>query len=108
MTDEWLAAHRSEMLVTAKAREMGMPHYTLYLAELVRRAGGRVYFLRELETLSAIYRQIAETLRAQYTLGYYPPAGVGKRGWRMLRVDVPGRTDVRVVHRVTYYVSGTR
>jgi VWFA-related protein len=108
MTEEWMAAHRSEMLVTAKAREMRMPHYTLYLAELVRRAGGRIYFLRELETLSAIYRRIAENLRAQYTLGYYPPAGVEKRGWRMLRVDVPGRTDVRVVHRVTYYVSGTR
>jgi VWFA-related protein len=108
MTDEWLAAHRNEMLVTAKAREMGIPHYTLYLAELVRRAGGRIYFLRELETLSAIYRRIAENLRVQYTLGYYPPAGVGKRGWRTLRVDVPGRTDVRVVHRVTFYVSGTR
>jgi Ca-activated chloride channel family protein len=106
MTEEWLAAHRNEMLVTAKAREMGMPHYTLYLAELVRRTGGQIYFLRELETLSAIYRRIAENLRAQYTLGYYPPAGVGKRGWRMLRVDVPGRTDVRVVHRVTYYVAG--
>lgn len=105
-TDAWLEAHRNEMLVTAKAREMGMPHYTLYLAELVRRAGGRIYFLRELETLSAIYRRIAENLRAQYTLGYYPPAGVEKRGWRMLRVDVPGRTDVRVVHRVTYYVAG--
>jgi VWFA-related protein len=105
-TDAWLEAHRNEMLVTAKAREMRMPHYTLYLAELVRRAGGRIYFLRELETLSAIYRRIAENLRVQYTLGYYPPAGVEKRGWRMLRVDVPGRTDVRVVHRVTYYVTG--
>jgi len=108
MTDEWTAAHGNEMLVTAKAREMGMPHYTLYLAELVRRAGGRIYFLRELETLSAIYRRIAENLRAQYTLGYYPSPEAGKRGWRMLRVDVPGRTDVRVVHRVTYYVSGMR
>ena len=105
-TDAWLEAHRKEMLVTAKAREMGMPHYTLYLAELVRLAGGRIYFLRELETLSAIYQRIAENLRAQYTLGYYPPAGVEKRGWRMLRVDVPGRTDVRVVHRVTYYIAG--
>jgi VWFA-related protein len=106
MTEEWLAAHRNEMLVTARAREMGMPHYTLYLAELVRRAGGRIYFLRELETLSAIYRRIAENLRAQYTLGYYRSSEAGKRGWRMLRVEVPGRTEVRVVHRVTYYIAG--
>jgi Ca-activated chloride channel family protein len=107
MTEAWLQAHRNEMLVTAQAREMGMPHYSLYLAELVRRVGGRIYFLRELETLSAIYRRIAENLRAQYTLGYYPSAGATNPGWRMLRVDIPGRADVRVVHRVTYYVSGT-
>jgi VWFA-related protein len=104
MTEEWLAAHRNEMLVTANAREMEMPHYTLYLAELVRRAGGRIYFLRELETLSAIYRRIAENLRAQYTLGYYPARGYGKPGWRRLRVEVASRPDARIVYRVGYYV----
>lgn len=108
MTEEWLESHRREMLVSAKAREMEMPHYTLYLAELVRRAGGQIYFLRELETLSIIYKRIAENLRAQYTLGYYPSAGARERGWRMLKVEVPGQTDVRVVHRVMYYVAGTR
>jgi hypothetical protein len=106
MTEEWLEAHRHEGLVNAKTREMGMPHYTLYLAELVRRAGGPIYFLRELETLSDVYRRIADNLRAQYTLGYYPSAGAQAAGWRMLRVEVPGRTDVRVVHRVMYYVAG--
>ncbi len=106
MTDEWLGAHRHEMLVSAKAREMGMPHYTLYLAELVRRAGGQIYFLRELETLSDVYHRIAENLRAQYTLGYYPSKTAGGPGWRILKVEVSGRTDVRVVHRVMYYVAG--
>ena len=47
MTPEWLEAHRSEMLVTAEARKQNMPNYTLYLAELARRAGGLLYFLRE-------------------------------------------------------------
>ncbi len=108
MTEAWLESHRREMLVSAKAREMEMPHYTLYLAELVRRAGGQIYFLRELETLSVIYKRIAENLRAQYTLGYYPSAGARERGWRMLKVEVPGQTDVRVVHRVMYYLAGTR
>ncbi|HEV8384467.1 MAG TPA: VWA domain-containing protein [Candidatus Acidoferrales bacterium] len=103
MTDEWLEAQQREMLVTAKAREMGMPHYTLYLAELVRRAGGHLYFLRELETLSDVYHRIAENLRAQYTLGYYPPAGARQPGWRILKVEVPKRADDRVVHRVMYY-----
>ena len=44
MTPEWLEAHRSEMLVTAEARKQNMPNYTLYLAELARRAGGQLYF----------------------------------------------------------------
>src|SRR5262249_40061854 len=72
MTPAWLAAHRNEMLITPAARELGMVHYTLYLAELVRRVGGEIYFLRELGTLGEVYRRIAETLSAQYTLGYYP------------------------------------
>jgi Ca-activated chloride channel family protein len=107
MSDAWLDAHRREMLVNARSREMGMPHYTLYLAELVRRAGGQIYFLRELETLSDVYRRITENLRAQYTLGYYPTAGARQPGWRFLKVEVPGKTDVRVVHRVMYYVAAT-
>jgi Ca-activated chloride channel family protein len=107
MTEEWLTAHRGQPLVTPQARELGMAHYTLYLAELVRRAGGRIYFLRELPTLADVYRRIAENLRAQYTLGYYPPESA-KPGWRALRVEVPGRADVRVPHRAAYYVPAGR
>ena len=59
MTPEWLETHRSEMLVTAEARKQNMPNYTLYLAELARRAGGQLYFLREIGNLSEIYRRIA-------------------------------------------------
>ena len=104
MTDAWLEAHRHESLVTAKARELGMPHYTLYLAELVRRVGGQIYFLREMETLSEVYRRIAANLNAQYTLGYYPAVGAGRAGWRRLRVEIPGRPNLQVVHRIAYYV----
>jgi len=77
-------------LVTPAARELGIPHYTLYLAELVRRAGGQVFFFREIGTLRDIYRQITETLIAQYTLGYYPAAALAKPGWRSLRVELRG------------------
>jgi len=103
MTDAWLAAHREERLVTPDARRLGMAHYTLYLAELVRRAGGRLYFLRELSTLAEVYRRIAENLRAQYTLGYYPTEG-GRPGWRSIRVEVPARPGARIPHRAAYYV----
>ncbi len=104
MTPEWLEAHRSETLVSLAARELGMVHYTLYLAELVRRAGGQLYFLREIGTLSEVYRRIAETLGAQYTLGYYPSAGLSRPGWRALRVELPGHPDAQFSYRVAYYV----
>lgn len=126
MTEEWLLAHKTEMLVTPASRELGMIHYTLYLAELVRRVGGRLYFLREVGTLEEVYRRIAETLAAQYTLGYYPSAGLAKPGWRALRVAL--RTDgvsdrasgersegfaendparATIQHRVAYYVPAS-
>jgi Ca-activated chloride channel family protein len=104
MTDAWLEAHRSAMLVTPDARELGMVHYTLYLAELVRRAGGELFFLREIGTLSEVYRRIARTLGAQYTLGYYPSAGLAQPGWRMLRVELARHSDARLTYRVAYYV----
>ncbi len=108
-TEAWLAAHRSETLVTSKSREAGMPHYTLYLAELVRRVGGQIFFLREIGALGDVYRRIAESLGAQYILGYYPSAGLARPGWRSLRVELTseGHTGAHLTHRVAYYVSAS-
>jgi len=109
MTPAWLEAHQSEILVNKNSRREEMPHYTLYLAELARRVGGQLYFLREIGNLSEIYRRIALTISAQYTLGYYPAAGAARPGWRSLRVELS--TDARVppgsklTHRGSYYVS---
>jgi Ca-activated chloride channel family protein len=107
MTDAWLDAHRSATLISAATHELKIPHYTAYLAELVRRVGGRLYFLRETGGLSEVYRRIAETLGAQYTLGYYPGASIGRPGWRALRVELPGHPGARVVHRFAYYVPAS-
>ncbi len=109
MTPEWLEAHRGEMLVSAEARRENMPNYTLYLAELARRAGGQLYFLREIGNLSEIYRRIALAIRAQYTLGFYPRAGTARAGWRSLRVELAGGANAppgaRLTYRGSYYVS---
>ena len=117
MTDAWLAASRRAGLVTAASRRMGMPHYTLYLAELVRRAGGHLYFLGETRApagpghaLSEVYRRIARTLSAQYTLGYYPAQGTSAPGWRTLEVRLSADAGARLpgaqlTYRVAYYVS---
>ena len=109
MTTEWLQAHQNEMLVTAEARTQNMPNYTLYLAELARRAGGQLYFLREAGNLSEIYRRIALAISAQYTLGFYPSSGTARPGWRALRVEIASGASVpagsRLTYRSSYYVS---
>jgi VWFA-related protein len=111
MTQAWLAAHQRELLLTPDARRLGMPHYTLYLAELVRQAGGGIYFLRELASLAEVYRRIGLALGAEYTLGYYPAAGIDRPGWRVLRVELRPEARVRagaqVVHRAAYYVAAS-
>jgi Ca-activated chloride channel family protein len=108
MTEDWLAGHAEAMLVSDKTRELGIPAYTAYLAELVRRAGGRLYFLREIGTLSEVYRRIAETLSAQYTLGFYSSAPVARPGWHALRVEIADRAGVRAIHRGSYYIPAGR
>jgi Mg-chelatase subunit ChlD len=68
MTPDWVAAHASQTLLNYSVRDSGIPAYTLYLAELARRSGGQLYFLREAETLADTFRQIALRIRAEYTL----------------------------------------
>jgi Ca-activated chloride channel homolog len=108
MTPEWLASHTAASLVSQNARALEIPPYTLFLAELVRRAGGQLYFLRESATMADTFRKIAEKIRAEYSLGFYPAAGTGAApGWHTLRVEVPGDAGVRVSHRAAYYVPAT-
>jgi Ca-activated chloride channel family protein len=111
MTDAWLSAERDEPLVTDAARSSGVPLYTLYLAELIRQAGGELYFLREIGSLAEIYHTIALKLEAEYTLGYYPAAGIAKPGWRKLKVELRQDAQVpansRITHRTAYYVPAS-
>jgi VWFA-related protein len=108
MTPQWLDEHQSATLVTPAARTLGIPAYTLYLAELVRRAGGQLYFLNEARTAADTFRKIAEKIRAEYTLGFYPALGANasddRPGWHPLAVEVPGAPGVRVANRAAYYV----
>jgi VWFA-related protein len=111
MTPEWLAAHRDKTLLAPAAREWNIPAYTLYLAELVRRSGGQIYFFREAESLGDVFRRIAQRIGVEYTLGYYPAVGsasAGRPGWHQLRVEVAGHPDTTVIHRAAYYVPAAR
>ena len=112
MTPAWLAKHADATLVTSDARKLGIPPYTLYLAELVRRTGGQLYFLREAQSLSDTLRQIAQRVSAEYLLGFTPLPGADSDaphpGWHSLRIEVAGRKNSTVVHQAAYYVPATR
>jgi len=87
---------------------MGIPAYTIFLAELVRRAGGGLYFLRESGTLSEVYRRIGAALRTEYTLGFYPSPGADARGWHNLHItfgDVSAHPNARLDCRPSYYIA---
>lgn len=101
MTAAWLAAHQGSSLITPAALTLGIPAYTDFLAELVRRVGGQLYFLNESGSVAGAYRSVVQNLNAQYTLGYYPPAR--QPGWHSLRVEIAGHGAVRVVNRLAYY-----
>ena len=134
MTADWLASHSSTTLLTSASRRENIPPDTLYLAELVSRAGGQLYFLREKETLADTFREIARKIRAEYTLGFYPATAsasvspftaalsaaadgtaappsatsstaAAASGWHQLRVDLPAQADARPSYRSLYYVS---
>jgi Ca-activated chloride channel homolog len=108
MTPEWLAAHKESSLLISDAARSAVPVYTLYLAELVRRTGGQLYFLRDSSSLADIFRRIAQRISAEYTLGYYPAESSSNHaGWHRLRVEVVGHPGATIVHRAAYYVPAT-
>jgi Ca-activated chloride channel homolog len=111
MTPEWLVAQENTTLVDPSARRLGIPPYTLYLAELVRRAGGQLYFLRERKTMADTFRKIAEEIRAEYTLGFSPAGAASSAGaspgWHRLSVSVVDQPSTRVSSRAAYYVPAT-
>jgi VWFA-related protein len=108
MTAAWLTKHSAETLLESDAHKLAIPAYTLYLAELVRRVGGQLYFLRETKTLADTFRAIAHTIRAEYTLGFAPTQdarATSRSAWHTLRVEVVRHSGVTVVHRAGYYAS---
>lgn len=110
MTPEWVQSHASQTLLTYSAQGWAIPAYTLYLAELTRRSGGQLYFLREAESLADTFRQIALKIRAEYTVGFAPAnsaSAAPHAGWHQLRVEVIDHGDPTVVHRSSYYVAAT-
>ena len=77
-----------------------------YLEELARNSGGRIFEARDTYNLDSAFSSIAEELRRQYSLGYYPekPGQTGER--RSIRVQV--KRPQLVVRTKNNYIVATR
>lgn len=109
LTDKWMAAHANDSLLTEASRNDGIPAYTLFLAELVRQAGGELYFLPEMAGQRG-FQRIASNIHTQYSLGFYPETENAMRtGWHQLRVEITGDAGTAgpliVRNRPSFYVS---
>ena len=110
MTAAWIESHRTQSLAVPQDREWQIPAYTLYLAELVRRTGGELYFLNEAKTLAETYQRIATSISTEYVLGFYPaanaeeagPSDSQNRAVHSLQVQVISQPGANVVNRATY------
>jgi Ca-activated chloride channel family protein len=61
-----------------------------YLHEIAQESGGRYFRGDTLVGLSSAFAQVADELRRQYSIGYYPPAGQpGQRRTIKVRVNQP-------------------
>jgi Ca-activated chloride channel family protein len=79
-----------ETLSPETIREINAGLYKLSRRELLalgERTGGRVYPVKTLTDLTGVYKQVADDLRAQYSIGYYPSSKTLDGRWRAIRVE---------------------
>ena len=110
MTPGWLAAHSNSTLISSESRHLQVPPYTIFLAELVRQAGGSLYFLHEAQGLGEVYRRIAMTLHAEYILSASLAGGTTRSGWHGISValrDPRAHDGARIDCRRSYYVPNS-
>ena len=95
--DTWSnATMRSTLCDTAELDALIYPiHYgsspsTNYLRALAGETGGRFYQADNVEMIKQSFAAVAEELRRQYSIGYYPKATSRQQEERQLRVEVKG------------------
>lgn len=67
--------------------------------------GGNAFLLKKEADLELIFRQLTNELRAQYLLQYYPDMDFPVGKYVNIKVNVPGKTNVRVRARQGYFVK---
>ncbi|HEX8144746.1 MAG TPA: VWA domain-containing protein [Pyrinomonadaceae bacterium] len=72
-----------------------------YLTSLAEKTGGRFYQATDIEMLRQSFKAVAEELRHQYSIGYYPKKSARRGEERVIRVKV-NRPNVGVRTRKSY------
>jgi len=78
------------------------------LRALAEATGGRAYFPQNAKAFQAIYKQVAQLIRNEYSLSFAPPQADGAVHSIDVKVDLPGGAlknkppDYRVDHRKAY------
>ena len=96
-----------ETLSPDTIREINTGLYKLSRRELrllAERTGGRVYPVKLLSDLNGVYKQVADDLRSQYSIGYYPSNKSRDGQWRTIRVETRAR-DATVRARSGYWAK---
>ncbi|MBI2839394.1 MAG: VWA domain-containing protein [Acidobacteria bacterium] len=70
------------------------------LEDWAKQSGGRAFFTDDVEQVRSFYAAISEELRWQYSIGFPPSAS--QRSWHEVRVNVTGRSGLRVRARTGY------
>ena len=65
------------------------------MKEMAERTGGREYAVRSLKDLAGAYKQVADDLRSQYSIGYYSTNDARDGRWRKIRVELKRGGSVR-------------
>lgn len=77
------------------------------LRKLTERTGGRAFFPKQVDELSAIFRQVRAELLAPYVATFAPAGGAGGGAPRKLKLEVVNpelrRRGVRLVHPEAYF-----
>jgi VWFA-related protein len=91
--------HKPRQLLSAETKKrMNKGLYEIArreMREVAERTGGREYAVRSLNDLGGVYRQVADDLRSQYSIGYYPTNDKHDGRWRKIRVELKGGGTVR-------------
>ena len=97
--DRYYAEHDPESIQRFRPRTALSPETTreinagLYamsrreLRTLGEHTGGRVYPVRSLSDLAGVYKQLADDLHSQYSIGYYPSNNAHDGRWRSIKVE---------------------